>query len=63
MTQKELLYVEDSIKHEETIIDLCNESISMLEDDDLVSFFETEVKKHCKTKEKLMKLLEGVCNE
>ena len=63
MTQKELLYVEDAIKHEQTIIDVCYESINMLEDEDLCSFMKSEVKKHLKTKEKLMRLLEGVCDE
>ena len=63
MTQKELLYVEDAVKHEQNIINVCNESIDMLEDEDLISFLETEVKKHTKMKEKLMKLLEGVSNE
>ena len=63
MTQKELLYVEDAVKHEQNIINICNESIDMLEDEDLISFLETEVKKHTKMKEKLMKLLEGVSNE
>ena len=63
MTQKELLYVEDAIKHEQIIIDICNESINLFEDDDLCSFVESEVKKHIKMKEKLISLMEGICNE
>ena len=63
MTQKELLYVEDAIKHEQIIIDICNESINLFKDDDLCSFVESEVKKHIKMKEKLISLMEGICNE
>lgn len=63
MTQKELLYVEDAIKHEQILIDICNESINLLEDEDLCSFIETEVKKHMKMKEKLISLMEGCCYE
>ena len=63
MTQKELLYVEDAISHEQIIIDICNESINLFEDDDLCSFIEGEVKKHTKMKERLLSLLEGLSNE
>ena len=58
MTQKELLYVEDAIGHENNMISICNETSCMLEDDKLVSFMNDEIKKHTKTKEMLMKLLE-----
>ena len=63
MTQKELLYVEDAIGHENNIINICNETSCMLEDDDLVSFMNEEAKKHTKTKEMLIKLLEDKANE
>ena len=58
MTQKELLYVEDAIGHEDNIINICNETSCMLEDDNLVRFINDEIKKHTKTKEMLIKLLE-----
>ena len=63
MTQKELLYVEDAVKHEKNIIDICNETMNALESDDLISFLEKEVKKHCSMKEKLINLLEECADE
>ena len=58
MTQKELLYIEDAIGHEENIISVCNETLNYLEDEALVSFLSKEVKKHMTMKEKLLKVLE-----
>ena len=63
MTQKELLYVEDAIKHECNIVSILEDNIEALEDENLVSFFETELKAHTKTKENLIKVLEKKCNE
>lgn len=62
MTQKELLYLEDAIGHEQIIIDVCNESMNMLEDEDLISFMEKEVKKHEKMKKDLLDMMEVKCN-
>ena len=63
MTQKELLYVEDAISHEKNIMDICDFSIMNIDDDDLVSFFEKEMKKHKSMHEKLTKLLEEKIDE
>ena len=63
MTQKELLYVEDAIKHEKNIIDVCNFMIDSLEDEDLVTFTEKECKKHCNMLEKLESMLKEKANE
>ena len=63
MTQKELLYVEDAIGHENNIICILEDGIHKLKDKDLVSFFEKEEKKHKDTCKKLMTLLEETCNE
>lgn len=63
MTQKELLYVEDAIKHECNIVSILEDNIENLQDEKLVSFFETEIKAHNKTKESLIKVLEKNCNE
>ena len=63
MTQKELLYLEDAIKHETNIINICEESINYLEDEDIISFFEKEIKKHNSTKDKLVSLMEDKANE
>lgn len=63
MTQKELLYVEDAIGHETNIISICEESIKNITNDDLISFLETEIELHTKTKENLINLLEEKSNE
>ena len=63
MTQKELLYVEDAIGHEKSIIAICNDAISNLSDDNLKAFMKAELRKHEQTKEKLMSVLEGKINE
>ena len=63
MTQKELLYVEDAIGHEQNIIKILNESLANLEDEKLVSFMEKENKKHTETLKELIKLLEVESDE
>ena len=63
MTQKELSYVEDAIKHECNIVSIFENNIENLEDENLISFFESEIKSHNKTKESLIKLLEKHCND
>ena len=62
MTQKELLYVEDAIKHECNIVSILETNLDCLEEENLISFFESEIKSHNKTKESLLKLLEKHCN-
>ena len=57
MTQKELLYLEDAIGHEKNIISICTESLNYLDDSTLVTFMESETKKHNETLKKLMKKL------
>lgn len=63
MTQKELLYLEDAIGHEGSIIKICEEGIKYLEDENLVTFFENELNMHMSIKEKLMNNLEAKSNE
>ena len=58
MTNKELLYVEDAISHEMIIIDIINDAISNIEDDNLLTFMQKELKGHEQTKRELIKLLE-----
>lgn len=60
MTQKELLYVEDAIGHEQNIICILEDMLNNLEDDSLCSFINTQINKHDSIKEKLMKLLEDL---
>lgn len=63
MTQKELLYYEDAIGHETNIIKICEESIKMLENEELINFMKEEVTRHNNLKEQLMNKLEGEINE
>lgn len=62
MTQKELLYMEDAIGHENILIDVCTNTINNLEDKNLKTFMKSELKKHEALKQKLMKVLEDVAN-
>ncbi len=63
MTQKELLYVEDAIGHEQSIIKILDESLANIEDETLASFLESETKKHSSTLKKLLSVLEDKSNE
>lgn len=63
MTQKELNYLEDAIGHEDNLIKICSETISYLEDENLVDFINDEIKNHSSIKEKLMNLMEEKSNE
>lgn len=62
MTQKELAYVEDAIGHESNIIKIIQETIKNLQNDNLISFLETELSGHVKTKEDLLTKLEEKAN-
>ena len=62
MTQKELLYVEDAIGHESTILDGLNEAVNLLSDENLKEFLEQEINKHEEVKQNLITLLEGEAN-
>lgn len=63
MTQKELLYVEDAIGHEQNIIEILEFSINNLKDESLVKFLKNELKGHISYKTKLMKFMEDKANE
>ena len=63
MTQKELLYVEDAIGHETSIIEILNESLELLDDEKLITFVEEEIEKHNDLKQGLINLLEDEINE
>ncbi len=62
MTQKELLYVEDAISHEEIIINNIHDYINCLEENDLIDYFQKELRTHEKIKKDLFKLLEDESN-
>lgn len=63
MTQKELLYVEDAIGHESSIIEIIKESINSMDDDGLISCLESDLNKHVDLKNRLTNLLEEKTNE
>ena len=63
MTQKELLYFEDAIGHEKSIISILKNTISNLQDEKLISFMNEELNKHESLQEKLTNLLEVKASE
>ena len=58
MTQKDLSYIEDAIKHEEHITKLLGNSLDYLDDENLLSYFKAQIKSHDNLKEKLIQKLE-----
>ena len=62
MTQKELLYLEDAIGHEDNIIKICREMINTLEDENLKNFMEEKIKTHTNMYDKLLGKLEEKSN-
>ena len=62
MTEKELLYYEDAIGHEGSIIKILNDSIKRVESEEIKTFFEQEVEIHTTLKENLINLLEEKVN-
>ncbi|MBR5369804.1 MAG: hypothetical protein IK137_00705 [Bacilli bacterium] len=63
MTQKELLYVEDAISHEDIIISNIKDYINCLEESEIVDFYQKELKTHEKIKKDLFNLLEDESND
>ena len=63
MTQKELLYYEDAVGHENSIIKILNESLEFLDDDKLITFIEEEIEKHNDLKQGLLNILEDEASE
>ena len=63
MTQKDLLYMEDAIKHEDNFITICDYYAKIIEDKSLKAFICNEGKKHSKLKQKLLNVLEDILNE
>ena len=63
MTQKELLYVEDSIMHEKNIISIIEDTKNRLEDENLIDFFDQELNVHTTLMDNLINELEAKANE
>ena len=62
MTQKELLYIEDAIEHESIIIKILEDTKNRLDDDELISFIDTNINTHTTMKENLINKLEEKAN-
>lgn len=62
MTQKELLYVEDAVEHESIIIKILEDTKNRLDDDELISFIDTNINTHTTIKESLINKLEEKAN-
>ena len=62
MTQKELLYFEDAISHEDIIIQIINDNLNNLSDNKIKSFMNGEIKKHKILRDNLNALLQEVSN-
>lgn len=62
MTQKELLYVEDAVEHESIIIKILEDTKNRLDDDELISFIDTNINTHTTIKENLINKLEEKAN-
>ena len=58
MTQKELLYVEDAVGHEQNLDIITTQTINLLEDNSLKIFLEGQLQIHKNIHNELMKLLE-----
>ncbi len=63
MTEKELLYFEDAVSHEDILISICENIKENLEDEELKDFISKEVEKHNNIKKNLMDKLEEKVNE
>lgn len=63
MTQKELLYLEDAINHEKSIIEILNKTMDNLEDENLINYVENELRLHEETKGNIFNLMEVKANE
>ena len=62
MTQKELMYYEDAIKHEQSITKICEEALNQLTDEVLTEFINGEISKHKTNEKRLLNLMEDKSN-
>lgn len=63
MTQKELLYYEDAVSHEDILLKVCQEAVSKLENEQLIEIMQAEITRHTNLKNILMNTMEGLINE
>ena len=58
MTEKELMYLEDAIGHEQNIIKIVNNTLNELTNEELKKFLSNELSIHQERNNKLLNLLE-----
>ena len=63
MTQKELLYLEDAIGHEQNIVKLCKSFINNIQDNNLILFITEAINTHNQNITKITNLMEELQNE
>ena len=62
MTEKELLYLEDAIEHEKSIIGICND-LSLKVSDEFKNYFSDQISLHSNIIDNLMNLAKEKANE
>jgi len=62
MTQKELLYLEDAIGHEQNIIKIINNNLENLSNEELITFMNNELSIHKERCNLLINLLKEKAN-
>ena len=63
MTEKELLYFEDAVGHEKSILKIINESKNYIDDERLISFFDNQEETHKQVLDGLIDYLKEKANE
>jgi len=63
MTQKELLYMEDAIGHEQNLAIMLTNFSGAMENSELKNYLEKLAKKHQSLEGKLLKVMEEIANE
>ena len=63
MTQKELLYVEDAVMHQENILKIIENLTKNMESAELLSFMDEQKKSHQNIYNNLMDLIKEKANE
>lgn len=62
MTEKELLYMEDAVGHEQNLETIFTNFSAAIEDSKLSTFIEKLAKKHQDLSKKLLKVMEEIAN-
>ena len=63
MTNKELLYVEDAVNHEISVISYLESQLDNLNDESIIEYFNEEINVHDKYLKELLGKMEALINE